>query len=105
MLLLAAALALRDRGNEPADTPALSALDRTAGVLLQNMGLLFVPAGVGIIAEAGLLRQQWQPIAIAVIGSTVLSLVVTGFVMHRLVRTTERGAKAVWPFGHRTGVT
>lgn len=103
MLLLAAALAFRDRGNESPDTTAASALDRTAGGLLQYMGLLFVPAGVGIIAEAGLLRQQRQPIAIAVIGSTVLSLVVTGLVMHRLVRKPERRVKAVSPFRDRTG--
>ena len=92
---------------EPASPP--SELDRTAGVLLQHMGLLFVPAGVGIIAEAGLLRQQWQPIAIAVVGSTVLSLVVTGPIMHRLAHAGERRAKqkvkAVSSFGQRSGAT
>jgi holin-like protein len=109
MLLLAAALALRDRGNEPADTPASSPLDRTAGMLLQHMGVLFVPAGVGIIAEASLLRQQWLPIMIGVIGSTVLSLVITGLVMHRLAHAAEQRAEqranAGTPFGHRTRAT
>ena len=103
MLLLAAGLALLDRGKEPAEASVPSALDRTAGTPLEHMGLLFVPAGVGIIAEASLLRQQWRPIAIAVIGSTILSLLVTGFVMHRLVRAPERGATTVSPLGHRTG--
>ncbi len=81
MLLLVAVLALRQR---PAVEKA--ALDRTSGVLLSHMGLLFVPAGVGIIAEAGLLRQAWLPILAGLFGSTVLSLMVTGFVMHRLAR-------------------
>jgi putative effector of murein hydrolase LrgA (UPF0299 family) len=61
------------------------------------MGLLFVPAGVGIIAEAGLLREQWLPIVAGLIGSTILSLAVTGLVMHWTTRprTETRSAAAV----------
>ena len=50
--------------------------------LIANMGLLFVPAGVGIIAEAGVIRKEWLPIIVAVAGSTILSLIVTALVMH-----------------------
>jgi holin-like protein len=87
MILLAAGLALRDSKKTPGEiAPETSSLDRMAGTLLDHMGLLFVPAGVGIVAQASLLREEWKPIVIAVVGSTVLSLWVTGFVMHRLVR-------------------
>ena len=65
-------------------TPVLTPLDRTAGILLEYMGLLFVPAGVGIIGEATLLRQEWLPILGGIIGSTVLSLGLTGIVMHHM---------------------
>ena len=99
MFLLATGLALRDRGKAPGDIPADTPLDQTAGVLLAYMGLLFVPAGVGIIAEAGLLRQAWVPILVALFGSTVLSLMVTGFVMHRLGGAPKAKAAAI---GHRT---
>lgn len=99
MFLLAAELALRGDGQAPADAPAESSLDRTAGALLEYMGLLFVPAGVGIIAEAGLLRQEWLPILGGLLGSTVLSLSVTGFVMHRL----SRASKALPGAGRQTG--
>jgi holin-like protein len=93
MILLAAGVALRDCKKTPAETaPETSSLDRTAGTLLDHMGLLFVPAGVGIIAQASLLREEWKPIVIAVVGSTVLSLLVTGFVMHRLVGVREKDA-------------
>lgn len=54
------------------------------------MGLLFIPTGVGIVAEAGLVRQEWLPIAVGLIGSTVLSLVVTGLVMHRMARPRRK---------------
>jgi holin-like protein len=79
MFLLASVLVVRDRLDRPA-TP--EALDRTAGALISHMGLLFVPAGVGIIAQAGLLRSQWLPIVAGLVGSTVLGLAVTGLVMH-----------------------
>ena len=86
MFLLAVVLACRGRG--PRRIPV--ALETTADMLISVMGLLFVPAGVGIIAEAPLLGQQWIPILAAVIGSTVLSLAVTGVVMHGVMRWSER---------------
>jgi putative effector of murein hydrolase LrgA (UPF0299 family) len=80
MFFLAAALTLRkDKPGAPAIPDALG---QTAETLISHMGLLFVPAGVGIIAEAGLLQEEWLPIAAALIGSTVLSLAVTALVMH-----------------------
>jgi holin-like protein len=102
MFLLAAGLALRGRGREPAGAPA-TPLDQTASVLLEHMGLLFVPAGVGVIAEAGLLRQEWLPILAGLFGSTVLSLMVTGFVMHRLSRRPHAAVKAGLAAHHQTG--
>ena len=86
MFLLAAILVMRGRRA----IPMPPALGTTADMLVSHMGLLFVPAGVGIIAEAGLLRQQWLPIVAAVVGSTVLSLAVTGLVMHAGLRLSER---------------
>lgn len=90
MFLLAAILVVRGRNADDASSP--SSLDKTAGTLISHMGLLFVPAGVGIITEAHLLRQEWLPILAAVIGSTILGVAVTGFVMHRASRPTRRPA-------------
>ncbi|MGY3619470.1 CidA/LrgA family protein [Bradyrhizobium sp. USDA 10063] len=84
MFLLAAVLIVRkDRPNAPAIPEPLG---RTAEGLIGHMGLLFVPAGVGIIAEAGLLRAEWLPILAGLVGSTILSLAVTGLVMHWTTR-------------------
>ncbi len=85
MFLLATVLVCRG-GKSRIPSP----LETTAETLISCMGLLFVPAGVGIIAEAPLLGRQWFPIAAAVIGSTVLSLGVTGLVMHRAARWSEK---------------
>ncbi len=52
-------------------------------LLVSCMGLLFVPAGVGIITEGDALRREWLPIVAAVVGSTLIGLVVTGWLMQR----------------------
>ena len=85
MFILAAALALRSSG-DPANPSQPTPLDRSAAALLTYMGLLFVPAGVGVITEIDLLREQWLPIVAGLVGSAVLGLVVTGLVMHWLTR-------------------
>lgn len=59
-------------------------LDSTARLLFELLGLLFVPAGVDVIANVDLLRAQWVPILVGLIGSTILSLVVTAYLMHRM---------------------
>ncbi|GAA4478740.1 CidA/LrgA family protein [Gluconacetobacter asukensis] len=87
MFLLALALGLRARRTGNDRTPA--PLKPAAEGLIANMGLLFVPAGVGIIAEAGVIRKEWLPILVAVAGSTILSLIVTALVMHWTLRPTH----------------
>ena len=52
-------------------------------LLVSHLGLLFVPAGVGIITEAETLRQGWLPILAALVGSTFIGLVATGWCLHR----------------------
>jgi len=92
MLVLTIALAARQHKDERTATPLPSPLDRTAGTLLDTMGLLFVPAGVGIISEIGPLRHEWLPILGGLIGSTVLSLGLTGIVMHHVTRANPLGS-------------
>jgi holin-like protein len=86
MVVLTAALALRSGRGATAEP---GALDRVAGFLLEHMGLLFVPAGVGIIAQLDLLRAEWLPIVAAVLGSTLLSLGLTALVLYHLTRPKQ----------------
>jgi len=92
MLLLATVLAVS--GNDPDDdVEETSQLAQTANALIANMGLLFVPAGVGVIVEFGVLRQNWLPILAGLLLSTILGLVVTGLVMHHVSRVVESGRR------------
>jgi putative effector of murein hydrolase LrgA (UPF0299 family) len=49
------------------------------------MGLLFVPAGVGVMANAGPILTQLLPIVVAIVGSSLAGLIVTGVVMQRMI--------------------
>ncbi len=62
------------------------ALRDTAQGLLRYLGLLFVPAGVGVVTELHELRANALAIAIAIPVSTILGLVVTGVLMQQLLR-------------------
>jgi holin-like protein len=93
MFILAVAIVIRSRGSSAATQTGPSSLEKTATVLISNMGLLFVPAGVGIVAELSVLRRAWLPIVTGVLVSTVLGLIVTGVVMHRITGRAERDVK------------
>jgi putative effector of murein hydrolase LrgA (UPF0299 family) len=96
MFTLALALGLRLRWRRRAgreEIPVPLALGRLADGLIGLMGLMFIPAGVGVIAELGVLRQQWLPIAVALLGSTLLSLLTTALVMRALLRRLPAAAE------------
>ncbi len=69
MLILLAVLIVRRRRPEGIDVVA----DR----LLANLSLLFVPAGVGVSQYFGLIGDQWAPIAVALLGSTLVTVAIT----------------------------
>ena len=61
----------------------------TAGGLLRNMSLLFVPAGVGVVTQLDVLRQNGIAVLIAVVISTALGMGTTAWVMQRLARRSH----------------
>lgn len=83
-MLLLTLILLRKPAAIPEDLAA------AARVLLQNLGLFFVPAGVGVVANIGLIRQQWMPICVALVGSTCLSLLATACTVNFLRLRSQR---------------
>ena len=69
-------------------------LKSTAKGLLSHLSLLFVPAGVGVMMHMHLLINEWQAITLALVGSTVLTILVTAGVMIGLTRLTGDSPKA-----------
>jgi holin-like protein len=67
-------------------------LGATASALLGSLGLLFVPAGVGIVQQLPLIRAYALAIFVALLVSTVLTLLVTVYVFIFVKRAMGRGA-------------
>ncbi len=61
-----------------------------AEFLVDNLSLLFVPAGVGVMAYFDIISRNWLPIAISVLLSTLLIVLVAGTLLDRLTRIFER---------------
>jgi holin-like protein len=61
-------------------------LDAVTDTILKNLSLLFVPAAVGVVQQAGLIAANWLAIALALLASTVLTLVVTVYTFRAVAR-------------------
>ncbi|MDH0848371.1 MULTISPECIES: CidA/LrgA family protein [Delftia] len=70
-LLLLAALLLHGRLPE--------SLEKAAGVLLQNMMLLFIPVIAGVMLEFDRLSREWQPFVIACVAGAAITFLATAF--------------------------
>lgn len=69
---------------------------KAATALTANLGLLFVPAGVGIVQNFGVLRANATAIVVALVASLALTLVVTvkTFVFVKRLQNRARGERA-----------
>ena len=68
-------------------------LSSTADGLLAHLSLLFVPAGVGVMLHFSLLGDDWAAITLALVVSTVLTIVVTALMMSWLTKYTATPGK------------
>lgn len=84
MFLLFVALMLRGMSGD--------SLQDSADALLGHLSLLFIPAGVGVMAHFDLIAAAWLPIAAALLLGTLLTMAVTAALMVvclRYLDTTE----------------
>ena len=78
MILLFVALLVR---------PSFTALLATAADgLARHLSLLFVPAGVGVMLHLHRVANEWLPIVVALVASTVLALAATAWTFQYLAR-------------------
>lgn len=67
------------------------ALGSVAKNLLDNLALLFVPAGVGVLTHLALVEDEWLPISLALVLSTVITIAVTALLLSWLLRISGKG--------------
>ena len=85
LVLLAATLIIstRLRGGHPRFA------DLAADGILGSLGLLFVPAGVGVVQQLSVLGSYWPAITLVLVGSTIITMLVTVGVFIAVSRLTE----------------
>jgi putative effector of murein hydrolase LrgA (UPF0299 family) len=89
--VLLALLALRAHRHGPARAVP-EGLDTVARGLHANLGLLFVPAGVGILAYRGVLAAEGPAILVAILGSTVIGIATTAVIASFAPRAVAKAA-------------
>lgn len=67
-------------------------LGKTSTALLGALGILFVPAGAGVVQHFGLIMSHGAALGLALIGSTVLTLVVTAAVFVGVRRLIDKAS-------------
>ena len=65
-------------------------LDLTVKAILGNFALLFIPASVGVMVHLGAIQAEALPIGAAILGSTILTIVVTGRLMQSLSKDKNK---------------
>ena len=61
-------------------------VEQASSALLSHLSLLFVPAGVGMMAHFDRIAEEWVPITLALLLSTVITLVATALIMQVTTR-------------------
>lgn len=59
-------------------------LEEAADLLLANLALFFVPAGVGVMVYGDLIAAEWLPISVATVLSTFAVMAITGKLAQKL---------------------
>jgi len=67
-------------------------VESASSTILSHLSLLFVPAGVGMMVYADRIAEEWLPIVLVLVFSTLTTMVVTAFVMQFLMRRMRRGS-------------
>lgn len=89
IVLLLIGLALHARLTNPQNADKETAVGRASDGLLRNLGLVFVPAGVGVSQNYQLILNNGVAVLAALIGSTVLTLIVTMAVFRLVSRRVQ----------------
>ena len=62
--------------------------------LIRHLSLLFIPAGVGLMVFAQLLAQYWLLVVLSLLVSTLLTLILTAWLMQKLELKMQKRSQA-----------
>lgn len=85
MLMLFVTLVIRGAAHDT--------LEKTASALLGHLSLLFIPAGVGIMVHFDRIADEWLAIGVALISSTIITLIGSAGIMTFMSRLVADSGK------------
>ncbi|MBQ0745190.1 MAG: CidA/LrgA family protein [Marinobacter sp.] len=85
MVMLFVTMMIRGRAPE--------SVEQASTALLSHLSLLFVPAGVGMMTHFGRIADEWLPITLALLLSTVITMVATALIMQHTSRWFAKPAR------------
>lgn len=65
-------------------------VENVASFLTKNMGIFFVPAGVGLITQLDLIQDYWVAIVLSMVLSTILVLAVVAWSEQAMEQRSEK---------------
>ncbi len=71
----------------------LEKVDTVGSWLVQNMGIFFIPGGVGLITHLEVLQANFIPLLALIIISTGVTIAVVAFSVQRLSRANKEASK------------
>ena len=69
----------------------LEQVDEVGTWLTDNMGIFFVPAGVGLMANFGILADTWWQLLMIMVVTTILMMAFVGRIVQFIKRKVEKG--------------
>lgn len=63
--------------------------------LIEIMPMMFIPAAVGILNVAGVLKGIWIPLVIMIVATSVIVMGVTGKVTQAVIRSDQEKRKQI----------
>ncbi len=65
-------------------------VEKTSFGLLEHLSLLFIPAGTGVMLHFERINEEWLPVTVALVGSTIVGLLVTAGLFTLFLRLTSK---------------
>lgn len=69
----------------------LKQIEEAVNLFLDNLTLIFIPAGVGLMKYLGIIKEQWLSITVSIFISSLLVFLITGRVAQFLERREKHG--------------
>lgn len=73
-------------------TVKLNQISNVTNFLLNHLAFFFIPAGVGLMSSAGIIKATWLQLIIVCIISTVVIIGVTGIIVQFVAKRKESNA-------------